>query len=504
MRAMRPLEIIAMACLIALYVAVRIWHLTDSCLWFDEIFSVHAAEHSWEGLLQFVALDLIHPPLFYVFLKLWIGIGGESLLWLRAFPVFFSVLSIFPLISLLRELKLNTRVQLICLFLLTFNGILLKYSQEVRMYNLLMCFALFSMWLFARYFFKGKSFIPLVIVNILLVYTHYYGWLVVGSEIAAILIFQRIKWRQALAMAVVTFVSCTPWIYAVWRAARTGTGLAQNIGRTPRPGSVDLMRLALNLVEPFYSPPTTTDHMSIYSIAVPLVMMSAAVVGLYLSGRKRFEATERQVADLLVLFVALPIVTAFIGSWMLPQSVWGTRHLIAIFAPLAILIAIALTRIPAPKLRVAFSTIIVLFVGYAFMLALQRSVPQTSWCAWQQFAVRAATEKPVKIYVFEDLIAYHTWFALEHGETQPEVVKIRNIEDVAEDLGYFLPRGFDEVKTIDIEDVVEQSVWIAYRGSRIDVQQQPLKAFIDRGYRMVKSEVFVAQSENGFLILLEK
>ncbi len=174
-----------MACLIALYVAVRMWHLTDSCLWFDEIFSIHAAKHSWDGLLQFVALDLIHPPLFYVFLKLWIGIGGERFLWLRLFPVVFSVLSIFPLISLLRELKQNTRVQLICLFLLTFNGTLLKYSQELRMYSLMMCFALFSMWFFARYFFKGKSFIPLVIVNILLVYTHYYGWLVVGSVLLA-------------------------------------------------------------------------------------------------------------------------------------------------------------------------------------------------------------------------------------------------------------------------------------------------------------------------------
>lgn len=495
---------IAMACLIALYVAVRMWHLTDSCLWFDEIFSIHAAKHSWDGLLQFVALDLIHPPLFYVFLKLWIGIGGERFLWLRLFPVVFSVLSIFPLISLLRELKQNTRVQLICLFLLTFNGTLLKYSQELRMYSLMMCFALFSMWFFARYFFKGKSFIPLVIVNILLVYTHYYGWLVVGSEVAAILIFQRIKWRRIMAMFAITFVGFTPWIYAVWTAAQTGTGLTQNIGRTPRPGAFDLTKLVLNLVEPFYSSPTTADTISIFSIAVPLFLISVVVIGMYLAQRKSFEVIEKQVADLLVLFVVFPIVAAFVGSWILPHSVWGTRHLIAIFAPLAILIAISLTKISAPRLRVAFSTIVVLFVVYAFALALQRSVPQTSWCAWQPFAVQAATEKPAKIYVFEDLIAYHFWFALEHKETPPEVAKIRSIEGVAEDLGYFLPRGFADVKTIDIAEVVDETVWIAYRGSRIDVQQQPLKGFVDRGYKMTKSEVFVAQGENAFLMLLEK
>ena len=495
---------IAMACLITLYVAIRLWHLTDSCLWFDEIFSIHAAEHSWDGLLQFVALDLIHPPLFYAFLKLWIGFGGESILWLRAFPVVFSVVSIFPLVLLLRELKQNTRVQLICLFLLTFNSTLLKYSQEVRMYSLMMCFALFSMWLFARYFFKGKNLILLAIINILLVYTHYYGWLVVGSEVAAILIFQRVKWRRIVAMAAVTFVTFTPWIYAVWTAAKTGTGLSQNIGRTPRPGLTDLTRLLLNLVEPFYSPPTTADAMSIYTIAVPLLLISAAVIALYLAGRSRFDGMERQVADLLVLFVAFPIIAAFVGSWILPHSVWGTRHLIAIFAPLSILIAISLTRLSAPRLKIAFSTVIVLFVGYAFVLAWQRPAPQTSWCAWQPFAVQAATEKSAKIYVFEDLIAYHFWFALEHRETPPEVAKIRIVDGIAEDLGYFLPRGFDSVKTINIDDVADQSVWVAYRRSRIDVQQQPLKAFIDRGYKMIKSEVFVAQGENAFLILLEK
>jgi len=84
------------------------------------------------------------------------------------------------------------------------------------------------------------------------------------------------------------------------------------------------------------------------------------------------------------------------------------------------------------------------------------------------------------------------------------VAKIRNIEGVREDLGFFLPRAFDGVKTIDISEVEEQIVWIAFRASRIDVQQQPLKSFIDRGYKMSASEVFVAQGENAFLVLLEK
>src|SRR5215218_10711794 len=111
----------ALAALCALYAAARMWRLTDSCLWFDEIFSVHAAEHTWSSLFRFVAQDLIHPPLFYAALKLWISIGGESLMWLRLLPVLFAVLALVPFIYLCKELKLPNSVMLLALAFLTIN-----------------------------------------------------------------------------------------------------------------------------------------------------------------------------------------------------------------------------------------------------------------------------------------------------------------------------------------------------------------------------------------------
>src|SRR5687768_7886557 len=83
---------------VIVFVVARFWQLTSSCLWFDEIFSVHAARHGWAQLFSFVAADIIHPPLFYVLLKLWTGIGGESLLWLRLLPAITSIAAIVPFI----------------------------------------------------------------------------------------------------------------------------------------------------------------------------------------------------------------------------------------------------------------------------------------------------------------------------------------------------------------------------------------------------------------------
>src|SRR4051812_11806866 len=93
----------------AVYVAVRLWHLDWTCLWFDEIFSVHAAEHEPGPLLRFVAFDLAHPPLFYLVLKFWINIGGEGIFWLRLLPVLFSCIAIIPFRFLVRELHSGER-----------------------------------------------------------------------------------------------------------------------------------------------------------------------------------------------------------------------------------------------------------------------------------------------------------------------------------------------------------------------------------------------------------
>src|SRR4051794_35375797 len=107
MKLNKKFQILILILLCITYIAVRLWNLTSTCLWFDEIFSVHAAQHDWQSLFWFVAQDLIHPPLFYILLKIWVLNGGESLFWLRSFSVFFSIISLIPFFFLCRELKLS-------------------------------------------------------------------------------------------------------------------------------------------------------------------------------------------------------------------------------------------------------------------------------------------------------------------------------------------------------------------------------------------------------------
>ena len=488
------------------YILFRFWDLTASCLWFDEIFSVHAAEHSWNALFSFVAQDLIHPPLFYVLLKFWIGFGGETLFWLRLFPVFFSILGLFPFLMICKELKLKLLTVAVGLSFFAINGALIKYAQEVRMYSLLLCLSLFSIWFFTRFFIKGKSFAALVIVNILLVYTHYFGWFVVFSEIIAIVVIQRIKILQTLLMLGITFAAFVPWIIFIVKTAGGGADIQQNIGWMVRPGFSGVFEFVFDTVEPFYFQQSSSQPSSLPYISIPLLLLIAAAKILYLADWKK--ETERNGFYLLSIFTAVPILLAFFGSWILPVSIWGSRHLIIVFVPMSILAAMFLTSIKIKPLKIALISLVFLLSAAAFIVRINTPEPHFIWCAWENFAAELRikekdSHEPVNIYTFEDLVAYHFWFSLRNSD-KFKVNVVKGIDGLTEDTAYFLPRGFDGVKTTGENDFEGESFWIAFRAGKLDLLSPPLSNLISKGYKLGESTIFEMGNQKALLVEIRK
>ncbi len=466
MTASRTAQVSAFALVIALFVAARIWGMTASCLWFDEIFSVHAAEHSWNSIFSFVALDLIHPPLFYVFLKVWIAIGGDSLLWLRSLPVAISVIAVFPFIALCRELKLRAWTQILALFLFAVNGSLIKYAQEVRMYSLLLCLSLFSVWLFVRFYNRGVGYIPLVIVNVLMVYTHYFGWLVVVTEVGLVIWFQRTRQREAVIMAAIAAAAFLPWIIAVVLAASGGSDIGQNIGWISRPGPKEIFNFVLDVVEPFYYQASSAEPSSYFLISIPILLLIAAAKLGYLI--KERNESDRWVFSILGAFTGIPIAIALIVSWLTPHSIWGTRHLIIVFPPMLILSAVFLTGMDYKFLGWITATCLVILVTIGFAVNANRPSLEYSWCSWEPLTKDFMlsphySSEPKQVYATEDLIGYHIWFAARKFPGH-KVDVIKGIPGTSGDPAYFLPRGFEEVKVIEQETAFSANeFWVAFR-----------------------------------------
>jgi uncharacterized membrane protein len=506
------IRLIIIGLISVVYVSLRLWNLTDSCLWFDEIFSVHAATLPWRNLFWFVAQDLIHPPLFYVLLKIWISLGGESLFWLRFFPVLFSILAVIPFILLCRQFKLPLPVIVLALTFFAVNGSLIKYAQEVRMYSLLLCFGLFSTWLFVRFLNKGKGFFLLIIFNILLVYSHYFGWLIVASEVLAVVILARERWKRIFLMLGITAFSFLPWLYTVRQAARINSNVGQNIGWMTKPNLSSIFQFVFDLFEPIYFEQSNTDEPTIFLITLPILAFGTIAFGFYFADWKSLTKVEKRNVLLLLIFTFAPISLTFAASWILPYSIWGTRHLIIVFAPFAILSAIAFSKIEFQKLKFASLLIIFLLFGAAFLLQATRPNPKYIWCAWENLAVhlpgtqsdlqQTDSSEPAKIYVFEDLVAYHFWFALRDSNRNFQIIKIKEIEGLTEDKAYFLPRGFDEI--ISTENFEGERFFVAFRDKDWNESAPPLQNLISKGYRIGEPQIFEAQGLKAFLFEVQR
>ena len=517
------------ALLVCLYAAARLWRLGATCLWFDEIFGVHAARHTWGGLWGFVAADLIHPPLFYALLKLWAAAGGESVWWLRLFPALTAIAAVVPFLLLARELRLGAGATNLALLFTAANGYLIKYAQEVRMYGLLLLLSLTSLWLVARLMNSaGRAralALALFVVNLLLVYTHYYGWLVVASEAALLLLRDRRRLRGFLLAAAGLALAYAPWVVACASAAGAGGGLAQNIGWIVRPGARDLAELFALFNEPFYFRQSSAE---------PVYARGGAVLGLLLVGlpiiallwgaaRRRHAGREGGSDDGVVVFlpgfVLLPAALAFAASYVLPHSVWGTRHLIVSAGPYALLAGLALDRLRPFWLKAVVVMLLCCWLAAAGALALARREVVYVWCGWEGLAASAAREEaqrpaaaggdaagPADLYAFEDLVAYHLWFALEREGRAGlfRVVSVKGVPGVAEDTAYFLPRRFDGVTLASPDALRGERFWAAFRDTAWDESRQPLKLITERGYRPERTYEMGAQGQRAFLVLFTR
>jgi len=300
-------------------------------------------------------------------------------------------------------------------------------------------------------------------------------------------------------------VAYVPWVAACVSAAGGGGGLAQNIGWIGRPGPNDLVELFALFNQPFYFRQSSAD---------PLFVRVGALLGLLLVGlpvvallfervRRRGEGDEegKPVAFLLT-FTLLPIALAFVASYVLPQSVWGTRHLIVAAGPYALLAGSALGRLRPAWLRAAALLLLGCWLALVGALNLVRREPAHVWCAWEGLAASAARDEAGAgvVYAFEDLVAYHLWFALS-GSGRFRVASVKGAPGVAEDPAYFLPRDFRDVSVATTDALDGERFWAAFRDADWDESRQPLKLIKERGYRAERVYEASAQGQRAFLVL---
>lgn len=180
--------------LLALALALRLPWVGATDLAHDEPFTVVMAHRTLPDLFQHLRHEN-NPPLHFLITHWWVKFVPLETAWLRLPSVLFSVLLIWPLFLLGRALG-GYRAGVLGALLVILSGHHQAFAHEVRSYALFAMLTTAAMWQLLRAT-RGapRAGWYLVGLYILLVYTHFLGWVVPGIHLLLVLLPG--PWRAA-------------------------------------------------------------------------------------------------------------------------------------------------------------------------------------------------------------------------------------------------------------------------------------------------------------------
>lgn len=215
--------------LFGLNLALRtIWHGPDTLV-HDEPFTVYWSQRPWPEFLAMLRGEN-NPPLHFVLTKAWSQLVPFEPAWLRMPSAWFSALAVIPLHRIAKHL-LDSRIALVSALILTFSNYHIGYAHEVRAYALLMLLSVTSMWLVVRRSAGARTESdrnwPLAATLIAMVYTHFFGWLMVGVLASAVLLVPALRTARAALLRSTLLAALAFAPYVLIMAGQAGKSIVE-------------------------------------------------------------------------------------------------------------------------------------------------------------------------------------------------------------------------------------------------------------------------------------
>lgn len=343
--------------LLALLLAAWAWRLHGldaQSLWRDEVDSLIFATRPLAQVLGNFTRPGENGPLYFLILRPWLAGAGHSEYALR-FPSVLGGLSALPLLFLWGKRLFGRRSGLAAVLLLAANPYHVWYSQEAKMYALLVALVLLTLWALARALEcggVGRWLLWLALVSAA-IYVHVLTVLLVPLQVAWVLLVPRwrSRWRGfalALAALIAPYIPLLWWQWALLSDPDFSTGHAF----TP------LGRMLLNLFAAQIQGVGQRPPSWFFTPAI-FLLLSALVLA-------RGRARSRQIT---LSWWFLPPLAVFALS--LFTSLFTDRYLIWTLPALVLLLALGLSAVAMHSRFLAGSLLVAL-------LALQL------WAGWRQ------------------------------------------------------------------------------------------------------------------------
>ncbi len=311
------------------------------------------------------------------------------------------------------------------------------------MYSLLMLLTVTSLWLFARVVHRGWSVgvgVALFLVNLSMIYTQYYGWVIVGLEAAIVLFWRRELlvrvWGQAVAIGLLFL----PWAWLAGRSLAEKGGTGKNLGWITTPGWSDFLWYFVDVTGLSGLPNAGVCITTAVAICLLLILARAIL------GRRDWRSSGRYF--FVACFALMPPVVAYAVSQATPNPIWGHRHLIVSAVPLIVLGVILAEAPPWRWARLAATAVLLMWVGHSVFQLIDRPQRKAPWDRLVYDVLeRERGVGPVPLYALQPpAVPFHFWFFL--GEWKAGRTGLMAME---------IPAGIDKAE-------------FARRAGRIDVR----------------------------------
>ncbi|MCC7303822.1 glycosyltransferase family 39 protein [bacterium] len=326
---------------------LRFAQLSTSDFWYDEAFTAIVIRAPWKDMWAYLVADKVHPPLYYLLLRNWVGIFGTTLTAIRSYSLLFGM-AILPMAYLIiQQLSLERKEKqqfgLVMMTVFAVSPFFVTYSVEARSYSFLAFLILTAVFLFLRmtkqlYKITWTT-LAFVVTVAAIAFTHYISILVVlGFAVTyALLVMVDKKWfTNGAIWGNIGKLLLVGWVgfTLVWHHFNLERLVEkQNLGWIPQSDlstlirvvyvflfGVDRQSLGLPVVNQF-SFPLLPNSVGIVILCASLVAIIFAI--------KKLSNKEDQVKDLLVLLSIglVPLVSVLLAS-SLGLNIYVDRYVI--------------------------------------------------------------------------------------------------------------------------------------------------------------------------------
>jgi uncharacterized membrane protein len=335
-------QYVSLGFILSLGIGLRLLRLGHQGLFLDEAWSWVVTNLSFKGIAELSFRDP-HPPLYYFLLKLWTAFIPSTEAGLRALSVVFSIFSMVTIVVFVYR-KWNARAATYAGWFVALSSFDLYYAQEARMYTLLGLLWLLS-YLALLQALEGFAYCYILwgLIGIAMAWTHFYGLLVVGSQLVFIwghrlwLGFHR-RYELLLDIwsvigTVLAIVGSLPILLLLGTHQSSGAGGAW----IPKTDAIlvffALLSTGLAAGRGYF---LDGSHLLLPTIdGFPLViwaMIGVLVCGLFVIWAMlrewRKEDRDRLTVSLSITLIIGPVIIAFAYAYLLETPAWALKSLL--------------------------------------------------------------------------------------------------------------------------------------------------------------------------------